>query len=263
MSLRWYFTIDRMPHPFMLNDVVHLPNNDISLLNISDDHIGQRFIFSSVHLNDLHDPDEVYSRGMSLKMLYVGAHNLFYDPLFHFMGDCGFDFKGLYYSENDIDVTPANVEHLSPSYPFSRTVLLKDFKNCPNPYTSPVSALVYLARTNEDVMILLKQLSVGMSWINLYSILDSVKFFFGGKEKMKKAAKITDTHLKSFCGTANNHGVLGTNARHGISGYLRPSKVMSLKEARMLIIRICRSYIQYKYNFDALKEVNNSNLRTA
>ena len=53
--------------------------------------------------------------------------------------------------------------------------------------------------------------------------------------------------IKAFTGTANNYGILGVNARHGELGFGIPKKTLDLIEAQFLVLDLCNSYFQLRY----------------
>lgn len=248
---KYVFTLDCLPsHIHSHSEMLGI---DFSIIRLEEDDKPSEFYFTSDHINSLNDPLLIWARGLFLLSLYKGAYHLGINPLGEYEMESRLQFIRLLDWKTWKNITPFNPHLIVPYASFD-----EDYSARPlHPYGKPeiwrITNLVFHSRSKTDVRTILMQLGNGLDWINLYSILDSVKTF--SKKISKKhynkvltRAGFTQKGEKKFTGTANNFGLLSTRARHGHLNYTIPSETMNLKEAQDFVIRICNSYLYESHN---------------
>lgn len=92
------------------------------------------------------------------------------------------------------------------------------------------------AAANPAVAAVLRLLGRGpLDWVNLYRILDHIARSAGGIDGIASAGWASKPDLKLFKRTANSHGAVGDDARHGDLGQRAPKVPMSLPNAQALV----------------------------
>ena len=253
MRYKYLFTID------CLNSIIEshhqLPGIDFLIVKNEEDDMTPFYYFTSPHLTSLVEPKEVWARGLFLLALYKGAYHLGLNPFDQYDWENHLRLIKLFEWESDRNITPANSNQIVPFATFCETVLSKPLShnNAFKPEHNRITNLVFNSRSKPDVKNILMQLGYGLDWINLYSILDSVKTYCRKISKKHYNNVLTQAGFsqkieKKFTGTANNFGLLNTNARHGDLNYSIPSETMILPEAKDFIIKVCNSYLSATHN---------------
>ena len=248
MENKYIFSLNNQS-PQLLNDS-NLSGRDVSIVKEEEDSRPPHCFFTSVHLNSLTNPIEIWARGLSLIALYNGAGNLNYNPNSIF---APYDYKptGLYIWDGDINITPSEYYNITGSNPFDNNLPIENSLHYPSP-NNKLDKVVRLSRSEKTVFNLLLQLSNDLNWTSLYAIVDSIKTYSKqqGKNffmKVLMTAGYTENNLKAFTGTANNFGLLGTDARHGDLQFGRHQNTMLLKEAQTLVLALCNSYLSLAF----------------
>ncbi len=98
-----------------------------------------------------------------------------------------------------------------------------------------------LSSNNESLSVALETYrTVGDSWAGLYSVLDTIQSVVGKiPTKWATAREVSD-----FTGTANSYHAIGTAARHGLGKSQPMTAKMSIQQARALIQKILRAWIE-------------------
>ena len=107
----------------------------------------------------------------------------------------------------------------------------------------PVKAWLAVAESSEDVARALR-LSEGREhdWVELYRLLEIVEDSVTRKG-ITDAGWATRSQLKRFCHTANSLEAAGDAARHGREQKPPPQRPMTLNDARELIRRVVRQWL--------------------
>lgn len=218
---------------------------DVSIMVDNQDGLPPYFTFSSVHLDELISPNEIWSRALSLLNVYNGARNLYFDPQKEGSLASTIKLKRLFNLEDDRDITPERSYEIVQSFPYSNSLISSDYTKGSN---SKLSRAIHLSKSNQDILDILLLLGVELNWVTLYSILDTVKHYSTSRNKTffsDVLSKIEngESKLKAFTGTANNFGLLGVQARHGMLGLKTPSKTLTLIEAQSFVISLCNEYL--------------------
>lgn len=247
---------------------------DYVISDESDSEVGATdvHIFSSVHLDSTSDLATLRCKLKGMLMLISGALRVIhgfeiYDKVF---GDLSIsasenvNFQDLI-KFKELDVTQIN--------PF-------DFHNpqIKHPRADPLSFLVNLSSKDEDVMTILGMCSLGVDWVNLYRVYETVCEFTNimvenntmpyhwennlNKKPKKKynkdeiAAIVFDIEyqrIKDFKGTANSFKLLGYLGRHGKGNNNNMTNPMSRSNASLLVNEITKKFLQ-----DKLTKANHS-----
>jgi hypothetical protein len=107
-------------------------------------------------------------------------------------------------------------------------------------------AAILEAATNDRVGRVLQILSQAeLTWGDLYNVLDLVEGDLRGGQSLETRGWAPSDQVKLFTHTANNARALGTEARHGHLHYQPPAQPMSLDQAKVLIQRITRAWLDW------------------
>lgn len=251
MENRYIFEIQA--HDSQLDSDSYLGGRDVNIIREEEDGMPPNYLFTSVHLNVLKDPKEVWSRGLGLLALYNGSRNLLYNARNSYSNPFSYRFTRLWIWEAYQDITPSNYPELIQAFPFDINLPTGNKLAYPDP-TDYYDQVIRIATKEPEVLSLLLQLGNGLDWVNLYSILDSLKTFSGGKGKKhfeavaKSCGYTLDGEIHAFTGTANNFGFLGVAARHGEKNWGIPQSTVTLKEGQEIILNLCRAYLKLVYS---------------
>lgn len=218
-----------------------------SVFEDSDDHQTEQYFLRSNHFKGIDDPQQIYSSMSGLIQLINGASAIewgFNDYIRR--GSIKLD--QLYCSTeeypSDSDWTYARVSgEVLPSNPFIGSAKSSRLLN---PFCTLTTGYIELCIEREDVFNLLRQISVGFDWRNLYCIWDTVCHYSGGVKKIIKDLGLDESRIKAFTGTANNFGVLGLEARHGVMGWQIPKNTVNHEEAIDIVNEIVVKYFKSK-----------------
>lgn len=215
-------------------------------LSIASDGCGDisKYYFTSIHLNNLNSPKEIWARGKSLFSLYKGYRILFYNPYEVFSDLTAIRLTSLYEANNLFNPLP-NHNKIIQSYPFC---------NIESKKSRDYKTIFSTSIKNEDLLNILLQLGNGIDWINLYSVLDTIKFYTKKKKiafkRILELAGYDENDIKKFTGTANNFGLLGVDARHGKTTWTIPKETIVLEKSQIMLLGICRAYITEVHNIE-------------
>lgn len=120
-------------------------------------------------------------------------------------------------------------------------------------------ALLYLAKSEIDVYVLLKLMAEKPSWYNLYQIYESLEAFTTENNyphlievsNGKKTIKVLDpiAEKEKFTKPANNFSIVGLSARHGYKTIVKPinlSNCFSVEESEKFVHNHVRKYLKWK-----------------
>lgn len=83
-------------------------------------------------------------------------------------------------------------------------------------------------------------------WSNLGRIMEAVEHDVGDRDSLIATGWVDAQSIRAFHATANNPLVAGTTARHGARKFESPKKPMEIHEARGLVLRVVRRWIEAK-----------------
>lgn len=258
---KYIFTVSNQT-PLLLSQS-HQNNGDIIIVRDDEDDKPPHCFLTSPHLTELKEPSEIWTRALALLQIYNGSNNLVYNPNREYETFGAQKITDLYIWDKYVKITPKNTFDILPSQPFDNNLI-----NFPlNKITDPDDKLgklkvvksnrrthaIYLSKSNDDVKNLLLQLGNGLDWINLYCILDTIKYYSklisdSFYNSILTNANLTNDDIKAFTGTANNFGLIGLSARHGNLGWSTPARTADLKESQTTILKLVNSYLELKYN---------------
>lgn len=213
----------------------------------SDDHQAEQFFLSSSHFKGNSSREQVYSAVSGLIQLINGASAIqwgFND----YISRGGISLDRLYSTTEEqpreSDWSPVNMSGtIPPSNPFIGDAYKSKLIN---PYRNITTAYIELCLEHEDVFTLLRQISVGFDWRNLYCIWDTICHYCRGSKNAISDLKLDAKRIKAFTGTANNFGVLGLEARHGVMGWKIPKNTVDKNEAIEIINEVVNKYLEHK-----------------
>ncbi|MFF5382595.1 hypothetical protein [Pedobacter suwonensis] len=247
MAYNYEFTLTAV-NPTVFSPQFYSP--EMTFPEYTDDDKPSYYTFTSEHLNELTDAQEVWARGKFLLAMFKGAHIITYEPVLDNYRAANLNLIRLY--RGDSDITPSNSIHIVPSRTFGtlNTIPLANADEWIA--NNPVSGMIQAAVNDEKAQNILLQIGFGIDWINLYAILDSIKFYAGqqGFKDILRVAGYTEKQVKAFKGTVNNFGLLSVDSRHGDLGRGIPNDTMDLIEARSLILALARGY------FNVIHQIN-------
>ena len=256
---KYIFTVSYQT-PLLLSQS-YTNSGDIMVVREDEDNKPPYCSLSSPHLTELEKPVEVWARALALLNIYNGSNNLIYNPHGNFDTYAIQNITGLYIWKTNTNITPNNSIEILPSKPFDINLIdyPLDKTTDPNDDLGKLRMVksdnrthaIYLAKTNDDVKYLLLQLGNGLDWINLYCILDTIKYYTdsatGLYQSILTDCSLTTSDIKAFTGTANNFGLIGISARHGNLGWSTPSRTVDLKEGQSIILKLVNSYLKLKH----------------
>jgi hypothetical protein len=238
----------------VLNNLEMMSSSHFVVFDDSDDHESENYFVRSNHFVGIDDSEQIYSAMSGLIQLINGASaiNLGFD---NYICRGNIKLDRLYYSkfpsisDSDSDSDWTNVklpEDISPSNPF---IGVGGSSCLSNPFNSPTTGYIELCLEHEDIFNILRQISFGFDWRNLYCIWDTVCYYSGGQKKIIKDLGLNQSRIKAFTGTANNFGVLGLEARHGVMGWQIPKNIVSHEEAVNIVNEVVAKYLKNKICF--------------
>lgn len=221
---------------------------DFYLFEDSEDHLSDAYFLESVHLNGVTEIEVVIGRLKVLLELIHGTialkwgfntafsnHKITYDSIFY----TDSDYTGV--DDYEIFLHRYQLNDIPPSAPFAADLSLKDQKRA---FSNQVAASVRMASNTEAIETLLRQISYGFDWRNLYSIWDTIVHFTGGEKQAVVELGLDPAEKSAFTGTANSFSVLGPAARDGLKGWAVPSVLMSHDAACKFIETATKAFLK-------------------
>lgn len=215
----------------------------------SEDHHASSYFLKSKHFDNQTDPKAVMSSMKGLVQLINGAAALSWG-LYEYSNKHPITLDTLYYSElSDPGDSHWHIvrslNNTPPSNPFIGNITPIWHEN---PYRHQISALIELCIKHEDVFNLLRQMSVGADWRNLYCIWDTITHYCSGPKNTIKELELDNKKIKAFTGTANSFSVLNIEARHGVLGWSTPKHTVDHQEAANIINEVVKIYLRNKFD---------------
>ena len=246
MAYKKLFSITKNISIHNSHESLNREGQEFSIVAIEDDDTPPEYFFTSDHLTGLTDTREIWSKGLFLLGLYNGAVNIseYSDGI-----NSEVEFVKLFNRETNENLTPSDTLEIVPQSPFPSNSVTDELKKEEMKNRHFIAYATYLAKTEKDVESLLLLAGKKLNWITLYSILDTLIFYCGGKgnfSKFHNECGYSKNDIKSFTGTSNNFGLLGLNSRHGEQGLDKPKATITLKDARRMILHMTKCYIDKK-----------------
>ncbi len=229
----------------------------------SDDHQAEQFFLQSSHFNGNESSQAVFSAASGLVQLINGASAIHWG-FNNYIRRGSISIDGIYSTNKqaprDYDWSNVSIsKQVAPSNPF---IGIESRSRNGNPYRSATTGYIQLCLDNDDVFHLLRQISVGFDWRNLYCIWDTVAHYCGGSKQIIKHLDLNENEIKAFTGTANSFGVLGLEARHGVMGWGVPQNTVTKEEAVDIINNVVKKYLNKKFCFNCKYKEWEKNLTT-
>ena len=225
MKIVWSFDLASTYTPFLnqLDSFLGTENADFNIQCIEDD-FGFYYRFTTVHFENIIEPDKVYADGMQLIQLLNGILFLTYEDNTQIIG-----LNNLYK-----DGDKGTIYNKSP---VSGTFNITSYKDSAIKKTGyPVADLLQIAKQNQDVLDLLYILGEEMTYHKLYMVYETLKSIAGDTDVFEAAIGTElKKQIKALTFVANNFETIGTQARHRNYKYDTPENPMSLDEAKSLI----------------------------
>ncbi|MGM7448391.1 hypothetical protein ACP7H9_07740 [Idiomarina sp. ST20R2A10] len=234
---------------YNFNDWVKSP--DFCIFEDSEDHLGEAYFLESVHLNGETDLNVVLGKIKGLLELINGAaaihwgfNNIFINDKLRFREALYSDLESPGLDDYSTYSQHFNLSEIPPLKPFTKNLSASELIEIKD---TGISARVRMAESRDEISKLLRQISYGFDWRNLYSIWDTVTYYCGGEKKAVADLSINQQHKAAFTGTANSFALLGPDARHGEKGWAEPSSTMSHDDAKEFVHTTVRAYLK-KYH---------------
>lgn len=207
---------------------------DIRIYGDYEDSKPNVYVWSSVHLNEHQNDQKRHDQAIALNALFDGAMYVYrgrnYAPFWRGSLQNLDTGVNLYKEPGGFDPAPFWSDYVtaSPAWP-----------------DHEAATYIYLARSDEAAKEILLFLGTnGPTWISLYAILDTMKFYGWGEKDMINSGAATEKELDLFGHTANNPAAIGPLARHGSKkGWTPPANPMSLAEAQTLVLKIAQKFL--------------------
>lgn len=223
---------------------------DVSILAWTDDDRPPSYSFCSPHLATL-SPEDALSRGRSLLKLLNGLLRVRAGLAFH-----GFAIARCVDIDSDSNASVS--EHkLRPLSAFPDDVDQLRYLDRDRDTLSPEGRTLFLARTDVHLRYVLEVMGDGISFVNYYRILDTIKD--SGVKNDKDIAELggrTKSDLKDFTYTANKYQASGSESRHGFEMSPADSKsnTLTLGEADDVMRPIVLGFIKKRVKDDFDRE---------
>lgn len=247
LPMNWLIAL-KGNHIVLDNLEMSMRSPHFSIFDDSDDHQAKQYFLRSSHFEGNKSSKEVFSAASGLIQLingtsaiewgfnsYIRRGSISIDRVYNTSED----------NPRESDWSIVNSPNkITPSNPFignpSRSRHI-------NPYRYVTTAYLQLCIDHDEVFHLLRQLSVGFDWRNLYCIWDTISHYCGGQKKAIADLELDEVKIKAFTGTANNFGVLGLEARHGVMGWGIPQNTVEQEEAIEIINDVVKKYLNKKF----------------
>jgi hypothetical protein len=243
--LNWLATLNG--NSIVLDNLDKMNSPHFNIFQDSDDHQAEQFYLTSNHFKGIEDSQKIYSSLNGLIQLVNGASAIQWG-FNHYVRKGSVKLDGLFFStkespsDSDWNFAKAPGDLLS-SNPF---IGEPNVSRWLNPFNSTTTGYIELCIGHEDIFNILRQISIGLDWRNLYCIWDTVCHYSGGVKKIINDLKLDEKQIKAFTGTVNNFGVLGLEARHGVMGWEIPKNTVNHEEAIAIVNDVVVKYLKNK-----------------
>jgi hypothetical protein len=250
LPMRWGFIFHSVRN-YMSDWTEHWCSDDVHLWKNEPGYVSTEFTFASPHFNRARDMYDLADRATALKAVLDGAMMLGVGALLHAYEPFALG--------QIVDLSDQRrrdgpgfgnvlVEPFDPrlsAFP-SGTKLIRMDRYDPE-------AMILQARQDPIARGLLKHLGFnGPDYRTLYSLLDWMETEGWTEKQIAAVTGQDDSAVKAFTGTANNATILGPLARHGEKRWQAPKSIMSLKDARALILPAAKAFLKSRAEtFDA------------
>ncbi len=218
-------------------------SEEFSIVSIEEDDMPPQYFFFSEYLTDVEDRNEIWGKGLFLLNLYNGAVNI---NLVNHDWDSQVKFTRLHNWVTHENLTPTKTQDILPINPFPDNLVTDANEKTKLKKSHFIAYSAFLSKSEKDVQSLLLLAGNKLNWITLYAIYDTLKYYSQQFDNLTTKCGYTQNDIKAFTGTANNFGLLGINARHGELGWGKPTKTMNLQDAKKLILKMAKQYIDDK-----------------
>src|SRR5690606_657933 len=226
MNLKWSFIV-KGAYPYLHNLIYYLDSADILIYEDGEEGIDLTQYLSSIHLNHLTNPEEIYSKAYQICSFLNGAEFLMYEN----KADAGY-----IRLDRLINIDQNRVVHYNPQHPIERIDIdftINQISKHSNNHI--VAEIMRVAKSDIFIQTILFMCAHEMNFRAIYQTLDEVKNFLKAKGTNLNELGFSDKVLKSLTHTANNYETLGLAARHGNMGHKAPKTPMPISEAQTLI----------------------------
>lgn len=249
MNLKWSFIV-KGTYSYLYDLSHHLDSADIVIYEDGEEGIGLTQYLSSIHLNHLTNPEEIYSKAYQICSFLNGAEFLMYEN----KADAGYIRLGRL-----INIDQNKVVHYNPDQPIERVDIDFTINQISKHSNNHILAeIMRAAKSDIFIQTILFMCAHEMNFRAIYQTLDEVKNFLKAKGTTLNELGFSEKALKSLTHTANNYETLGLAARHGNMGHDAPKTPMTISEAQTLITQIIRTTFEKLIDFN-LPYVKKSN----
>ncbi|WP_223583092.1 hypothetical protein [Sphingobacterium sp. GVS05A] len=219
-------------------------NADFYIVEEGDYDTGFDMFFSSIHLDHLLNPQEVYEKGLKLIQMINGASYLIHED---YSDVTIIGLENLYNSNNEAQ----NVRKSINNFVFDIDFTKANFEN-ERQRSNSIIFLIEQAKQDPFLLNLLYCLGVATDFKTLFQVWDLFCDNRGEKATTKHFTEmgVPVDEITGFKKTANNFSALGTAARHGPILNAPKIEPISLEEAHKLISKLARIEIKERYNWD-------------
>ncbi len=224
---------------------------DFNIFEDSEDHLSAAYFFESVHLNGVTEIEVVIGRLKGMLELIHGAialnwgfntafsnHRITYQDIYY----TDAEYAGV--DDYEMSLHRYQLNDIPPCAPFAAQLTYEEQKRA---FNNSIAATVRMASNTEAIETLLRQISYGFDWRNLYSIWDTIAYFMGGEKQAVAQLNLDANQKSAFTGTANSFTVLGPAARHGLKGWAVPEKLMSHDDACKFIETATKAFLKQQH----------------
>ncbi|KKW89402.1 hypothetical protein [Sphingobium chungbukense] len=144
--------------------------------------------------------------------------------------------------------------------PFSADWMAAQIPRAYGDLKRPSARMLYMARTDDLTRGMLSFLGVnGPTWISLFALRDYMNNGGWDDDAIAVAANSTRSEVNRFRQTANTPAAVGPFARHGEQNYQAPKKIMTLDEAKAIILAAAGRFLDDRAQKLAISQVYQQN----
>ncbi|MEH7441124.1 hypothetical protein V7201_02205 [Bacillus sp. JJ1122] len=253
-KIEWFARINGQEYE--LKRLSEVFNSLEACVQLEDDDDNQ-YILKSIHFTDCKNSTEVLNKAKELIQRING------------IGKLTIDFFNSLQIDSIVQIEEDGGKRVSKffdtsimigrSYATARLTIIRDGEiieeeDDDDDVISVQSNWLVLAEINENVNTVIRLLSKGIdSWVNLYRLLEVIEGDLGRKRKVSDKGWITDKKRTLFRRTANSVTILGDDARHGFDDSEPPPNPMDITEAKSLIIKVIKEWLNEKIIIEQTK----------
>lgn len=233
MNLKWSFIVSAS-YSYLHDLLYYLGSEDAIFYEEGEEGVDLTQYFSSIHLNHLTNPDEIYSKAFQICSFINGAEFLMHEKK---------EEASYLRLERLIDIDKKQVVYYDTTYPVNLVDIDFTINKALTPHNNhTIAKVLTAAKSNDFIQNILFMCAQNMDYRAISQALDEVIFFLNKQgTNLQELGFSKKGPVNHFTNTANNYKTLGLQARHGNKkGWEEPDSPMTITEAQDLITKVIR-----------------------